>query len=346
MQQKRTPLISVVIPAFNAEACIERAVLSVLEQSYSPVEVIVVDDGSEDGTGAILKVLADRNSQLTVVKHEKNRGVSASRNAGILLAKGDWISFLDADDYFRTDYISQISPYLSQRDLLLTSYVQVDGNGGEIVKRHAMKGTMEVTNQDLLAYMEEYFFKPYAFTALMHCWNKFFRSDILMSNKVVFDERLSQLEDVNFVCNYLRCSENRIYVDAPGLCHTVNDSSGNLSSQSGTGKEACEKLVTALSAADGLKKHLLDHCHRDEVVSFKHFICSMSVLFCMRIGRQFWRSPAWSSCTQIYRWLSFGFIRECARAFRHVPGESRLLAFSLRRFPPLMSTVILLCLRR
>ena len=49
-----------------------------------------------------------------------------------------------------------------------------------------------------------------------------------MSNKVVFDERLSQLEDVNFVCNYLRCSENRIYVDAPGLCHTVNDWNGTV----------------------------------------------------------------------------------------------------------------------
>ena len=182
--------------------------------------------------------------------------------------------------------------------------------------------------------------------SLMHCWSKFFRADILMANKVVFNERLSQLEDVDFVCSYLRWSESRIYVDAPGLCHTVNDSSENLSSQSGAGKGACEKLVTALSAADGLKKHLLDHCRRDEVVSFEHFICSMSVLFCMRIGRQFWRSPAWSLVAQIYRWLSFEFIRDCARAFRHVPGESRLLAFSLRRFPPLMSTVILLCLRR
>ena len=245
MQQKRVPLISVIIPAFNAEASIERAVLSVLEQSYSPVEVIVVDDGSDDATGAILRDLADQNSQLKVVKHEKNCGVSASRNAGLLQAKGDWISFLDADDYFQTDYISQISPYLVQRDFLLTSYVQVDGNGGEIIKRHAMKGTMDVTDQDLLAYMEDYFFKPYAFTALMHCWNKFFRADILMANKVVFNERLSQLEDVNFVCSYLRWSESRIYVDAPGLCHTVNDSSENLSSQSGTGKGACEKLVTA-----------------------------------------------------------------------------------------------------
>lgn len=91
------PLISVIIPAYNAEKTIHRAVRSVLAQTYPNVELVVVDDGSTDGTGDLLDSLAATESRIHVV-HQENGGVCAARNTGLNGAKGERICFLDADD--------------------------------------------------------------------------------------------------------------------------------------------------------------------------------------------------------------------------------------------------------
>lgn len=88
--------ISVVIPAFNAAWCIQRAINSVLEQDHKPAEVIVVDDGSKDNTSL---VLAGFNEEIHIVKKE-NGGLSSARNAGIREATGSHVAFLDADDWW------------------------------------------------------------------------------------------------------------------------------------------------------------------------------------------------------------------------------------------------------
>jgi glycosyltransferase involved in cell wall biosynthesis len=95
-------LVSVIIPAFNAEKTIARAVDSVLAQTYSPVEVIVVDDGSTDGTCDICESYGDKITYI----HQANKGVSAARNKGIQTASGEYIGFLDADDEYTSFFFS------------------------------------------------------------------------------------------------------------------------------------------------------------------------------------------------------------------------------------------------
>jgi len=88
--------ISVIIPAFNRRDTIERAIASVLAQTWPPDEILVVDDGSTDGTAEAVRVLGDKRIRL--LRHAHNRGAAAARNTGIEAAKGDWIAFLDSDD--------------------------------------------------------------------------------------------------------------------------------------------------------------------------------------------------------------------------------------------------------
>lgn len=95
-------LISVIIPAYNAEAVIERCVESVRSQTYKNIEVVVVDDGSQDDTGRIADRLAKEDARLNVI-HQLNSGLSGARNAGIEHATGDFIYFIDADDYIDAD---------------------------------------------------------------------------------------------------------------------------------------------------------------------------------------------------------------------------------------------------
>ena len=97
------PLVSVVMPAYNVAWCIGRAVDSVLAQDFRPCELIVVNDGSTDGTGAVLE---GYGAAITVINQE-NRGMSAARNAGIRRARGTYVAFLDADDWWLAGKLSR-----------------------------------------------------------------------------------------------------------------------------------------------------------------------------------------------------------------------------------------------
>jgi len=95
--QKEAPLVSVIIPAYNAETFIERTLTSVLTQTYTNIEVLVIDDGSEDRTGQILESFAKNNSRVRLFK-QKNAGVAAARNLAIEKSTGDYVAPIDADD--------------------------------------------------------------------------------------------------------------------------------------------------------------------------------------------------------------------------------------------------------
>jgi glycosyltransferase involved in cell wall biosynthesis len=93
-------LISVVIPAYKRDRVIERAIRSILEQTYQDFEILVVDDGSRDNTESVVASLAKEESRIRYLCHETNRGAQAARNTGAKAARGEWITFLDSDDYF------------------------------------------------------------------------------------------------------------------------------------------------------------------------------------------------------------------------------------------------------
>ncbi|MDD4356928.1 MAG: glycosyltransferase family A protein [Smithellaceae bacterium] len=93
--------ISVVIPAYNGEPYLRRSIDSALAQTFRPMEIIVVDDGSTDGTAAVAKGYGDAIRNI----RQKNGGVSAARNTGIKASQGDWVAFLDVDDEWRTYHL-------------------------------------------------------------------------------------------------------------------------------------------------------------------------------------------------------------------------------------------------
>ena len=95
-------LISVIIPVYNAEQYLDRCLQSVLDNTYQNLEIILVDDGSRDGSGAICDRYAERDSRFVVI-HKNNAGTAAARNDALAIARGDYIAFCDNDDY--------ISPY-------------------------------------------------------------------------------------------------------------------------------------------------------------------------------------------------------------------------------------------
>lgn len=101
------PLISIIMPCYNAEAYIEQAVINVFEQTYGNVELIVVDDGSSDSSPALLTKVANTYPELTLL-HQPNKGPYPARNLALQHAKGEFIVFLDADDYWSVDCLEKL----------------------------------------------------------------------------------------------------------------------------------------------------------------------------------------------------------------------------------------------
>ena len=112
-------LISVIIPVYRNEAYLRRCVDSVLAQTYRTIELILIDDGSPDDCGAICDVYATLDDRVRVI-HQINSGVSAARNAGLNNARGEWISFVDSDDWIEPDYLSYLFELLKERNVSIS----------------------------------------------------------------------------------------------------------------------------------------------------------------------------------------------------------------------------------
>lgn len=109
------PLVSIIIPAYNAESFIQETLFSIVQQTYQKIEIIVVDDGSKDNTNNLIKSFALSDSRITVMS-QSNSGVSAARNLGIEKSKGEFIAFIDADDIYSPCAIEKLTSTMLQAD--------------------------------------------------------------------------------------------------------------------------------------------------------------------------------------------------------------------------------------
>lgn len=125
-----TPLISVVIPVYNIEEYLERCVNSVCQQTYSNLEIILVDDGSTDGSGRLCDKLAEKDERIKVF-HKENGGSSSARNLGLLQAKGEYIGFVDSDDYVSPQMYELLSNAIKKHgaDIAQIGRDEIDANG-------------------------------------------------------------------------------------------------------------------------------------------------------------------------------------------------------------------------
>ena len=98
------PLVSIIVPVYNTEKYLQKCILSLLDQEYPNIEILLIDDGSTDSSGKICDQFK-LNAKVTVI-HQKNAGISATRNEGLRLARGEYLAFVDSDDYVHPKFIT------------------------------------------------------------------------------------------------------------------------------------------------------------------------------------------------------------------------------------------------
>lgn len=123
------PMVSVIVPVYNAEQTIRRCVASILDQQFTDLELLLVDDGSTDGSGAICDEFAARDARVTAI-HQKNAGVSAARNHALDLAQGVYLQFLDSDDWITPDATRSLvrAAEAHRCDLVIADFYRVVGD--------------------------------------------------------------------------------------------------------------------------------------------------------------------------------------------------------------------------
>lgn len=123
-------LVSIIVPVYNVEKYLKRCIDSILKQRYQNLEIILIDDGATDQSGSICDEYKEKDNRIIVI-HQKNGGLSAARNAGLDIASGSWIMFVDSDDWVSEDYVSHAVKTASeqQADVVLFDYILADDNG-------------------------------------------------------------------------------------------------------------------------------------------------------------------------------------------------------------------------
>ena len=194
--------ISVIVPIYNAEKTIKRCICSLVHQSYDNLEIILVNDGSQDCSLSICQNFAEKDSRIIVIDKE-NGGVSSARNTGIDKASGDFLMFCDSDDWVKTDYCYDMLRCYSEGQLLMCEI--------EERTKHEESEVMQDVEEDV--YVEEINkskFLEYKSMGLGSPTNKLFKRNIVMDNKIKFSEELFLGEDLDFVLSYLKCIPGNI----------------------------------------------------------------------------------------------------------------------------------------
>lgn len=189
-------MISVIIPAYNAEKTIEKCLDSVLNQSCKDIQPIVVNDGSNDSTPEILKRYAEKDSRVAVM-NIPNGGVSHARNTGLTLVKGEYVFFVDSDDYISGDTLETLLKDITDNnaDLAVCSAVDEGGTAASL--------SVFDINTDFFADTEEEIGRNMLYLRLGNVWGKLYRTSIIRDNGMSFHEDISIGEDLIFVHEYM-----------------------------------------------------------------------------------------------------------------------------------------------
>lgn len=199
-----SPEVSVIVPAYCVERYLDRCVQSIVNQTFSNFELILIDDGSTDSTGKLCDIWEKKDGRIKVI-HTENKGLSAARNTGFQFACGDWVLFVDADDELERCALATLTSYRNNVDVVAFGWILIDEFGRKL--RTCLPNAAKEGTERLL--LKETIEGP----LFDYAWSYFFRRETLCSAVLPnnslrshgpFDETVKLYEDAAFMQDFLR----------------------------------------------------------------------------------------------------------------------------------------------
>ena len=209
--------ISIIVPVYNVEKYLKRCVDSILNQTFTDFELILVDDGSTDNSGKICDEYSEKDCRIKVI-HKKNGGVSRERNVGLENAIGEYVMFCDADDFVDEEWAKTLLYYAKNNPLSLINceyykYSENSNVSNKIIMYDVETATHINKNQYYFYYKKGYSHSVF---------NRIFRKEIIKSHEIRFNEIVKVGEDVLFVLEYLKYCVDFLYIPK-GLYYWVDN---------------------------------------------------------------------------------------------------------------------------
>ena len=238
------PLVSIILPVYNAQSHLARCVESICAQTYQNIEIIILNDGSKDQSLPVCEEFRQKDPRILLVD-KANSGVSDTRNLGLKLASGKYVEFVDSDDYLDPDFTERLvaAAEENEADFVIAPYKMVIPAGASKPEQVLDKiqdelGVMSVARPPEV---REYGFLPagvydkdtfalrlmdkpasYFYSVL---WNKLYRRDILTGNDIQFVSEMRWAEDLVFNLRYIQYAERFVAIDKPGYYYVQNPQS-------------------------------------------------------------------------------------------------------------------------
>ena len=211
-------MISIIVPIYNTEKYLDRCIQSILAQTYTDFELLLIDDGSTDSSGVICDRYAELDSRVRVF-HKENGGVSSARNLGLDNAIGEWITFVDSDDFVYQDWLANYDISNSINPDLICQGVECSIKLSSSDRNEKYSFNFGGLIKDGLLLLHEYHILGYVFI-------KLFKKNIIDAYRIRFDEQLKFKEDELFVLSYMTHCETMLSFKKIGYYYYVPDWGG------------------------------------------------------------------------------------------------------------------------
>lgn len=289
-------LVSIIVPVYKTKPYLERCVQSVMKQTYTCWELLLVDDGSPDDSGLFCDELADKDKRIRVL-HKVNGGVSSARNLGIRESKGEWIMFLDSDDFFKdSNYIERLIAVSENSDIVISGFCYHSDIHG-----YNMAG---ITSQDMKYADHEYC--PFVSKNLnrfdfLVVWAKLFNRQIIQTHHLQFNEKMVVAEDALFLHQYLLWCHSLSVSSMTGYAFSIKEEKSRYKL---TSLQTDYHLKTIMSDLKTLKEQ--------RGIANKEYYNYIPIYFCRLYAKYLWFNDLWKkeSKENLKRVLKNPFVRK------------------------------------
>ena len=273
--------VSIIIPVYNASSYIEKCVKSVLKQTYKNIEIILINDGSTDNSLEIIKKISKENEKVKYY-NQKNIGVAKTRNNGIKYSSGEYIMFIDNDDYIDSDYVENFVKALDKdTDYVFGGYRRVDLQGNTI-------------------YSKTFKNKPWSYYMFVTPWGKIYKKRFLIENNIEFLP-VKMGEDIYFTITAISYSTNHKIIDYIGYNWLDNSESVSNTLHKKNNNQNKDDLISLFKNI--LKKVNKKYIEENKII-IKYFFLKTIIWYIMYSGKGSNYQNTYINYKSLIKWIS------------------------------------------
>lgn len=254
--------LTIIIPTYNSEKYIEKCIISILKQTYTNLEIIIIDDNSSDNTYEICQKIQKNDLRIKLLRNSKNVGVSITRNLGIDIATGEYITFVDSDDYIEENLYEKLIEKIENENIdiaMCNFYMELNSKDTRI---NGENKEMVLDKGKILDYM----FLPDYYCGFV--WNKIYKTDIIKSNNLRFDNNIFICEDMLFNCQYIGKIEKGFYTTAK-LYHYIQRTNSSYN------RKYNERWKTVIQAYEKMKQYISEQNMKNFQYSYLYALLNL-----------------------------------------------------------------------